>query len=478
MQFDVVIGLEIHVQLATQAKLFSPAASAYGAAPNAHVHAIDFGLPGTLPRLNGRAVELAVRLGLALGASVRERSCFERKNYFYPDLAKGYQISQYREPLIEGGAIRWLTAAGETVEAALIRAHLEEDAGKSNHTLLPGHTALDYNRAGSALLEVVTAPVLHSAADAADCFRALHRLVVWLGVCDGNLQEGSMRADANVSLKPKGASALGTRVEIKNLNSFRFLERALKFEITRQQALLERGVAIEQETRLYDPDRDQTRTMRGKEQAMDYRYFPDPDLPVIVIDPEWLEQQRLALPELPLARAQRYAALGLKAQDIDALTTQRAVGDYFDRCLAAGAPAQLAANWMQGEVATSINALGVGIEQAPVTPERLAELLRAVDQRTYNHARARQLYAQIANGDPRPLAEMASALGFDQRADDSGLDARLQALIAAHPGPWQQYLGGQDKVEGFFLGQLMRASKGADDPQQAVERLRALRAQG
>ncbi|HWY72465.1 MAG TPA: Asp-tRNA(Asn)/Glu-tRNA(Gln) amidotransferase subunit GatB, partial [Burkholderiaceae bacterium] len=379
-QWEAVIGLETHVQLLTKSKIFSPASTAFGAAPNAQASVIDLALPGTLPVLNQAAVEFAIRFGCAVGAQVAQRSVFARKNYFYPDLPKGYQISQYELPVVQGGTVSCLVSPrpGEPYAKTvrLTRAHLEEDAGKSLHEAFRDQSGIDLNRAGTPLLEIVSEPDMRSSAEAVATARALHALVVWLGICDGNMQEGSLRCDANVSVRPAGDARLGTRVEIKNLNSFRFLQQAIDHEIRRQIELIEDGGQVVQETRLYDSNADQTRSMRSKEDAMDYRYFPDPDLLPLQISAEWIERVRASLPELPEAMRARLASqYGLGSYDAALLTSSRALAQYFEQVARSAPDPKAAANWVNGEVSAALNAVGLAIEQCPVAPAQLAALL-------------------------------------------------------------------------------------------------------
>ncbi|HRZ02263.1 MAG TPA: Asp-tRNA(Asn)/Glu-tRNA(Gln) amidotransferase subunit GatB, partial [Burkholderiaceae bacterium] len=389
MSWEVVIGLETHVQLSTHSKIFSGASTAFGAAPNTQASVIDLALPGVLPVLNRGAVERAIRFGLAVGATIAPRSIFARKNYFYPDLPKGYQISQYEIPVVQGGQVSFVVTpkGGEPIVKTLdlTRAHLEEDAGKSLHEDFHGMSGIDLNRAGTPLLEIVTEPQLRSSAEAVAYAKALHSLVVWLGICDGNMQEGSFRCDANVSVRPAGRKELGTRCEIKNLNSFKFLQAAIDYEVRRQIELIEDGGKVVQATRLYDPDRDETREMRTKEDAMDYRYFPDPDLLPLAIDAEWVDQVRASLPELPEAmRARLMRDYGLSEYDARTLTASPALADYYEAVASAVTDKKLAANWVMGEVSAALNAADMSIESAPVRPARLAALLARLADGTLN----------------------------------------------------------------------------------------------
>ncbi|MCX7960961.1 MAG: Asp-tRNA(Asn)/Glu-tRNA(Gln) amidotransferase subunit GatB [Burkholderiales bacterium] len=473
MDWEVVVGIETHAQLATRSKMFSGAPTAFGAPPNTQASAIDIALPGVLPVPNARAVEFAIRFGLAIGARINRRSVFARKNYFYPDLPKGYQISQYEQPIVEGGALAIATPAGEkTVRIA--RAHLEEDAGKSLHEDRRGMTGIDLNRAGTPLLEIVTEPDLRGAREAAAYARALHALVRWIEICDGNMQEGSFRCDANVSVRRAGEPGLGTRCEIKNLNSFRFLERAIEYEARRQIAILEEGGRILQETRLYDPARDETRPLRGKEEAHDYRYFPDPDLLPLVLAEDEIERVRREMPELPAARRARYAAEhGLSAYDVALLTESREKADYFERALAAArAPAKLVANWVNGEIAALLNDAGLDFDAVPIAPERLARLLERVHDGTVSHKGAKEVLAAM-----RARAEDAdaliAALGVAQVSDRAALEGLVEQAIAANPKLVADFRAGRERALNALVGQVMKASRGAANPAQVAEILRA-----
>jgi aspartyl-tRNA(Asn)/glutamyl-tRNA(Gln) amidotransferase subunit B len=467
--WQAVIGLELHVQLATRRKLFSGAATAYGAEPNAQVGLVDAALPGTLPVPNAEAVRMAARFGLAVGGRVARRSEFARKNYFYPDLPKGYQISQYEHPIVAGGAITARLDDGRQVRVELVRAHLEEDAGKSLHDAFHGATAIDLNRAGTPLIEVVTTPCLHSPAEAAAAMRAIHRLVTWLGICDGNLQEGSFRCDANVSVRPGPDAPLGTRCEIKNLNSFRFVEKAVEYEIERQIRELEAGRPIRQETRLYDETRHQTRALRGKEEAHDYRYFPDPDLPPLVLTEAEIDAIAAALPELPDARRERYRReLGLSDYDADLVTADRPTSEYFEAVLAAlGGPepkrAKIVANWIAGELAAALNAAQRPIAESPVGPEALAGLLREIEAGRIPQKVGKDVFAAMWAGEGDAAAIIA-ARGLSVMRDDASLAAQVDAILAANPKPVAQYRAGDTKVLGWFVGQVMRATRGQADP--------------
>ena len=472
MQWEVVIGLETHVQLSTESKMFSGAPTAFGAAPNTQACAVDLALPGVLPVANRAAVERAIRLGLALGATIAPRSVFARKNYFYPDLPKGYQISQYEIPVVQGGRVEFLVD-GVPHAVNLTRAHLEEDAGKSLHEAglfdRAGNAAsgIDLNRAGTPLLEVVTEPEMRSAREAAEYARALHALVTWLDICDGNLQEGSFRCDANVSVRRPG-EPLGTRCEIKNLNSFRFLEKAIEYEARRQIELIEDGGTVVQETRLFDPDRGETRTMRTKEEAHDYRYFPDPDLPPLVIAPEWVDQVRAAMPELPAQMAVRFVRdHGLAADAAAQVTQSRAHAAYFEACVAAGAAPKVAANWMMGELAAQLNRDGLDIAASPVRPGQLALLTRRTDDGTLSSKTAKDVFAALWSGEAGVDVDgVIAARGLAQLNDGAALQAAVDAVIAANPKNVEEYRAGKAKAFNALVGQVMKATGGRANPQQ------------
>ncbi len=472
MEWETVIGLEIHAQLATKSKIFSGASTAYGAEPNTQACAIDLGLPGVLPVLNREAVRMAAMFGLAIGAEVARRSVFARKNYFYPDLPKGYQISQYELPVVQKGHLTIDLEDGASKVIGITRAHLEEDAGKSLHEDFHGLSGIDLNRAGTPLLEIVSEPDLRSAKEAVAYMKKLHQLVVYLGICDGNMQEGSFRCDANVSVRPKGDPKLGTRAEIKNLNSFRFVERAIEFEIERQIDLIEAGGKVVQETRLYDPDQGETRSMRGKEEANDYRYFPDPDLLPLVLDDEFIAAARADLPELPEAKKQRFMTqYGLSGYDAAVLTTSRALGDYYEATVAAlGGEPKLCANWVMGDLSGFLNKDGKDITESPVSAARLAGLLRRIQDRTISGKIAKDVFEALWAG-----ADDADAIieqrGLKQITDASAIEQVIDAVIAANPEQLAQYRAGKDKLFAFFVGQVMKASKGKANPQQVNELL-------
>jgi aspartyl-tRNA(Asn)/glutamyl-tRNA(Gln) amidotransferase subunit B len=469
--FEVVIGIETHAQLSTQSKIFSGASTRFGAAPNTQACPVDLALPGTLPVLNVGAVERAIRFGLAVGATVAPQSIFARKNYFYPDLPKGYQISQYETPVVQGGAIEFFVD-GAKHRVNLTRAHLEEDAGKSLHEDYHGLTGIDLNRAGTPLLEIVTEPDMRSSVQAAEYARALHALVVWLGICDGNMQEGSFRCDANVSVRLPGAP-FGTRREIKNLNSFKFLQQAVDFEIQWQIDLIEDGGTVQQATVLFDPASGETRAMRTKEDAHDYRYFPDPDLPPLVIAPEWIARVRAAMPELPQAMAARFQRdYGLPAYDASMMTQSRAFATYFEDAARASGQAKLVANWLMGEVSRRLNAGGLAIEDSPVGAAALAQLVRRIHDATISNNGARQVFDALWSGQGAgDVDALIDALELRQLNDDSALEAAVDAVIAANPKSVAEFRAGKDKAFNALVGQVMKATKGKANPAQVNELL-------
>jgi aspartyl-tRNA(Asn)/glutamyl-tRNA(Gln) amidotransferase subunit B len=493
MAWEVVIGLETHAQLTTASKIFSGASTTFGAAPNSHASVIDVALPGTLPVLNGAAVERAIRFGLAIGATIAPRSVFARKNYFYPDLPKGYQISQYEIPVVQGGSISFVVqpkggdAYMKTIR--LTRAHLEEDAGKSLHEDFHGMSGIDLNRAGTPLLEIVSEPdirvanIAGAAAEAIAYAKALHSLVVWLGICDGNMQEGSFRCDANVSVRPAGSTELGTRCEIKNLNSFRFMQQAIEFEARRQIELIEDGGTVVQETRLYDPDRDETRSMRSKEDAMDYRYFPDPDLLPLEITPQWIERVRGELPELPGAMRERFVReYGLSEYDAQTLTASRDVATYYESVARAVGDRKAAANWVMGEVAAAVNADAIGFDTARVNPAQLAEIIGKTLDGTLNAKGAKELFSQIWSCKVRLSAESGSyaaslgeaivELGLKQISDAGEIEKIVAEVLAANAKFVEEFRAGKEKAFNALVGQAMKASRGKANPQQLNEILR------
>ncbi|HEX7055037.1 MAG TPA: Asp-tRNA(Asn)/Glu-tRNA(Gln) amidotransferase subunit GatB [Burkholderiales bacterium] len=472
MSWETVVGLETHVQLLTRSKIFSGAPTAFGAAPNTQASAVDIALPGVLPVLNRAALEHALRFGLAVGATINRRSVFARKNYFYPDLPKGYQISQYELPIVQGGSLRIFSGSTEK-EIRLTRAHLEEDAGKSLHEDFHGMTGIDLNRAGTPLLEIVSEPDLRGAQEAVAYARALHALVVWIGICDGNLQEGSFRCDANVSVRQAGAPALGTRCEIKNLNSFRFLERAIEFEARRQIEILEEGGRIEQETRLFDPERGETRAMRTKEDAQDYRYFPDPDLLPVVVGDELIARIRSELPELPEARRQRFAAqYALPAYDAALLTASRASADYFEALVrASGVEPKLAANWQTGALAAALNESGLEIGASRVPAEALARLLRRIADGTLSGKMAKEVFDAMwaGEGDADAIIERR---GLRQISDAQAIEKLVDEVLAANAKQVADYRAGREKAFNALVGQVMKATRGKANPAQVNEILR------
>ena len=473
MSWETVIGLEIHTQLATSSKIFSNAPTAYGAAPNTQACAVDLGLPGVLPVLNAKVIEMAVLFGLAIDAEIPDRSVFARKNYFYPDLPKGYQISQFESPIVSRGQITIALEDGEEKTIGITRAHLEEDAGKSVHDEFPGMSGIDLNRAGTPLLEIVSEPEMRSAQEAAAYMRAIHSLVTYLGICDGNMQEGSFRCDANVSVRPSGQQEFGTRTEIKNINSFRFVERAIEYEVERQIDVLEGGGKIVQETRLYDSEKDETRSMRSKEDAHDYRYFPDPDLLPITIDATLIESFKKNLPELPAEKRKRFVELGLNADDARLLSESRLVAEYFESCLdAVGGDARLAANWITGELFAAMNREELDLTDVPVSPSALAKLINRIKDGTISNKIAKQVFEGMWKGEGDPDA-IIEARGLKQVTDSGAIEALVDEVLTNNPDQVEQYRAGKDKVFGFFVGQVMKMSKGKANPQQVNELLKS-----
>ena len=474
--WEVVIGLETHAQLTTASKIFSGSSTRFGAAPNVQASAIDLALPGVLPVLNAGAVECAVKFGLAVGAKIAERSIFARKNYFYPDLPKGYQISQYEIPVVQGGSLAVMVGtAGEMQEkiVRLTRAHLEEDAGKSLHEDFAGLSGIDLNRAGTPLLEIVTEPDMRSAAEAVAYAKTLHSLVMWLGICDGNMQEGSFRCDANVSVRPKGQAEFGTRCEIKNLNSFRFMEKAIEFEIRRQIELIEDGGRVVQETRLYDPDRDETRSMRSKEDAMDYRYFPDPDLLPLEISAATIARIRAGLPELPQAAQARFESqYGLNFNDAATLIANRSLADYFEETArAAGGDARQAAHWVMGDFLGRLNDTGVGAADAAVSPAMLGGLIRRIADGTISGKIAKEVFGAMWAGEG-PADAIIKARGLTQIRDVEAIEKIIDDVVAANPKSVDEFRGGKERAFNALVGQAMKASKGKANPAQVNEILR------
>ena len=467
MSWETVIGLEIHAQLATRSKIFSGASTAFGAAPNAQACAVDLGMPGVLPVLNAEAVRLAVKFGLAVDAQIAERCVFARKNYFYPDLPKGYQISQYERPIVQGGHVWLEPEEGERLRVGITRAHLEEDAGKSIHDAYQGMSGIDLNRAGTPLLEIVSEPDMRSARQAVAYMRKIHSIVRYLGICDGNMQEGSFRCDANVSIRRPGEQALGTRTEIKNLNSFRFVEQAIDYEVARQIEVLESGARVIQETRLYDPERHQTRAMRGKEEANDYRYFPDPDLLPVAVDAAFIAAVRSELPELAEERMARFiTAYMLTREQASFLTASRDVADYFEDTVRAGnGNARAAANWLMGEMSAALNRGDIDIAQAPVSAHALAVIIERIDDGTLSASMARQVFEAVWSGEGAPDA-VIEARGLKQVTDAGAIESIVDRVIAANADQVAQFRAGKHKVLGYLVGQVMKASGGALDPKQ------------
>ena len=486
--WEIVVGLETHTQLKTQSKMFSPAPTTFGAQPNTQAHPIDLALPGVLPTPNLGAIDCAIRFGLAVGGKIARRSVFARKNYFYPDLPKGYQISQFELPVVEGGSLSFSLPDGSERTVQLTRAHLEEDAGKSIHEglagLAPQTSGIDLNRAGTPLLEIVTEPVMRSAQEAAAYARALHGLVTWMDICDGNLQEGSFRCDANVSVRPKGSDAFGTRCEIKNINSFRFLERAIDYEAARQIELIESGGQVRQETRLFDPDRDETRPMRSKEDAHDYRYFPDPDLPTLFIDEKTIDQVRQSMPVLPeQARAKLVEQFSLSVQDAGLITSGRDALLYFEQTLAAlsslcslsaDKAAKLVVNWMAADLSTFLNrSEGLGYAQAPVTPLRLASLLQRLEDGTISSKMARDLFGQLWQDPQQTVDGLIESQGLHQVQDTGQIDGWVEEVIAANPKMVEEFKAGKDKALNAMVGQVMKKSQGKANPSAVTQALKS-----
>ena len=477
--WEVVIGLEIHTQLNTASKIFSGASTAFGAAPNVQASAVDIALPGVLPVLNRGAVERAIRFGLAIGATIAPRSIFARKNYFYPDLPKGYQISQYELPVVQGGAITLLVPDGQgghyEKRVRLTRAHLEEDAGKSLHEDFHGMSGIDLNRAGTPLLEIVSEPDMRSAAEAVAYAKALHALVRWIDICDGNMQEGSFRCDANVSVRRKGATEFGTRREIKNLNSFRFLQQAIDYEVQWQIDTLEDGGRIEQATVLFDPDTGETRMMRSKEDAHDYRYFPDPDLLPLMISPEWKARVQAEMPELPGAMKARFMDdWGLSAYDATTLTASKEVADFYQATVsAAGAAlAKPCANWVMGELAARLNKAELDVAASPVSPAQLAGLVARIADNTISNAIARKVFEALWNGEGATADEVIDKQGLRQVTDTGAIEAMIDEVLAANQKSVEEFRAGKEKAFNALVGQVMKASKGKAGPAQVNALLR------
>ena len=471
--WETVIGLEIHAQLATRSKIFSGAATAYGAVPNSQACLVDLGYPGVLPVLNAEVVRMAVRFGLAIDARIARQSVFARKNYFYPDLPKGYQISQYELPIVAAGAIEIVLEDGTVKRIGVTRAHLEEDAGKSLHEGLGALTGIDLNRAGTPLIEIVSEPELRSAKEAVAYMKKVHTLVRYLEICDGNMQEGSFRCDANVSVRPVGTEKFGTRAEIKNINSFRYVEKAIQYEVARQIELIESGGKVVQETRLWDPDKGETRSMRSKEEANDYRYFPDPDLLPVEIDEAYIEAVRAALPELPDAKAARFVCeYGLSAYDALVLTASRDLADYYEAVVHA-VPTQpkLAANWVMGELSAALNKDGLEIDSGRLSAEGLAGLLARIADETISGKIAKDVFeAMWASGESADA--LIEAKGLKQITDTGAIEQAIDAVMAKNPAQLAEFRAGKDKLFGFFVGQVMKATQGKANPAQLNELLK------
>ena len=477
-QWEVVIGIETHAQLSTQSKIFSGSSTAFGAEPNVQASAIDIALPGVLPVLNKAAVECAIRFGLAVEAEVAEKSVFARKNYFYPDLPKGYQISQYELPVVVGGHVNITVGQGDNAvekTVRLTRAHLEEDAGKSLHEDFHGKSGIDLNRAGTPLLEIVTEPDMRSSAEAVAYARALHALVRWIGICDGNMQEGSFRCDANVSVRPLGQKEFGTRREIKNLNSFRFLQQAIDYEVQWQIAEIEDGRAIQQATVLFDPDTGETRAMRSKEDAHDYRYFPDPDLLPLLISRDWVERTRAAMPELPAAKQERFIdAYGLSSYDATALTASLEVADFYEAAVTVAglAAAKPCANWVMVDLAARLNKDGKDIGASPVSAAQLGGLVARIADNTISNAIAKKVFEALWNGEGESADAIIEAQGLKQITDSGAIEALIDAVLAANAAMVAEFKAGKEKAFNALVGQAMKATKGKANPQQVNELLR------
>ncbi len=472
-QWEVVIGLEIHAQLATKSKIFSGASTAYGAEPNTQTSVVDIALPGVLPVLNKEAVHMAVKFGMAIDAEVADRSVFDRKNYFYPDLPKGYQISQFELPVVGIGSIDIELENGQTKTIGITRAHLEEDAGKSLHEDYAGMTGIDLNRAGTPLLEIVSEPDMRSAKEAVAYMKKIHTLVQYIGICDGNMQEGSFRCDANVSVRPKGQQEYGTRAQLKNINSFRFVERAINIEVERQIDLIEDGGEVVQETRLYDSVKNETRSMRSKEEANDYRYFPDPDLLPVVITEEYRQQIKAELPELPEQKQKRFMdGLGLSAYDAAVITASLALSSYFETVAEKTGDAKLSANWITGELSARLNREEIEIDKAVVDAEAFALLLSRIKDNTISGKIAKDVLDAMWNGEGS-ADDVIESKGLKQITDTGAIEAYVDEVIAKNPSQFEELKGGKDKMMGFFVGQVMKMSKGKANPAQVNELIRS-----
>jgi len=474
--YEVVIGFETHTQLATNSKIFSRASTAFGAEPNTQASAVDLALPGTLPVMNKKAVECAIKLGLSLGSTIAPRSIFARKNYFYPDLPKGYQISQFEIPVVQGGEVSFYLEEGKNnvlKTVRLVRAHLEEDAGKSVHDEFIGQSGIDLNRAGTPLLEIVTEPDIRSTAEAVAYAKELHKIVTWIGICDGNMQEGSFRCDANVSVRKPG-QPLGTRREIKNLNSFRNMQIAIDYEILWQIEQIEDGHKIQQATVLFNPDTGETRAMRTKEDAADYRYFPDPDLPPLVVAPEWVEQVKAEMPELPRTMAARFVEqYGLPEYDATTLTQSQAMAAYFEAAAKTCGQPKLASNWIMGEISRRLNMEEIGMDQVKVSAEQLGSLIARIHGNVISNNSAKQVFEALWTGEGSDVDAVIDAKDLKQSNDTGALEAIIDEVIAANPANVEQYRAGKDKAFNALVGQVMKASKGKANPGQVNELLKA-----
>ncbi len=473
MEWETVIGLEIHAQLSTKSKLFSGSSTEYGQEPNTQANVVDLAMPGVLPVLNAEAVRMATMFGLAIGAPIGRGNVFARKNYFYPDLPQGYQISQFDKPIVELGHIDITLENGESKRIGVTRAHLEQDAGKSLHKDFAGMTGIDLNRSGTPLLEIVSEPDMRSAKEAVAYMKKIHELVQYLGINDGNLQEGSFRCDANVSVRPKGQKEFGTRTELKNINSFRFVERAINLEVERQIDLLEEGGEVIQETRLYDPDKNQTRSMRSKEEANDYRYFPDPDLLPVEITDEFLDEVRASLPELPQVKFKRFMQeYGLSDYDAGVLTANRAVADYFEAVAKDSGEAKLSANWVIGELSSHLNNHDLLITDSPVSSEMLTGLIKRIADKTISGKIAKEVFQALWEGEGSTADDIIESKGLKQITDSGAIEAMIDEIITNNQAQVEQYRSGKDKVFGFFVGQVMKASQGKANPAQVNQILK------
>ena len=473
MEWETVIGLEIHAQLSTKSKLFSGSSTEYGQQPNTQANVVDLAMPGVLPVLNAEAVRMATLFGLSIDAPIGRGNVFARKNYFYPDLPQGYQISQFDKPIVELGHMDILLENGETKRIGVTRAHLEQDAGKSLHKDYAGMTGIDLNRSGTPLLEIVSEPDMSSAKEAVAYMKKIHALVQYLGINDGNLQEGSFRCDANVSVRPKGQEELGTRAELKNINSFRFVERAINIEVERQIDIIEDGGKVVQETRLYDPDKNETRSMRSKEEANDYRYFPDPDLLPIEITDEFIETVRATLPELPQAKYKRFMEeYALTDYDAGVLTASRAVSDYFEAVAKNTDEAKLSANWVIGELSSHLNTDDLQINQSPVSTEMLSSLVSRIADKTISGKIAKEVFQALWAGEGKTADEIIESKGLKQITDSGAIEGMIDDIIANNPAQVEQYRSGKEKVFGFFVGQVMKASQGKANPAQVNDLLK------